>query len=85
MPKSDITNLKISMEKMKTDLEYIKAALSENGKAHEVIIKKMDLWIEGCENRFSAKWVETTLVWIGRIVIGAVILALLGLIINKNT
>lgn len=72
------------MEKMKTDLEYIKEALSENSKAHEVIIKKIDLWIEGCEDRFSAKWVETTLIWIGRIVIGAVILALLGLIINKN-
>jgi len=80
----DITNLKISMEKMKTDLEYIKKALQENGKEHEVIIKKIDLWIESCEKRFSAKWVETTLVWIGRIVIGAVILALLGLIINKN-
>lgn len=72
------------MAELQRDISYIKESIKKNDLDHEIIIKKIDQWIDGCENRFAAKWVEQTLVWIGRIVFGAIILAILGLVINKN-
>ena len=83
MPK-EINNLKITMAELQKDISYIKKSIEKNDEDHAIIIKKIDQWIDGCESKFAAKWVEQTLVWIGRIVFGAVILAILGLIINQK-
>lgn len=83
MPK-EINNLKITMAELQKDISYIKESIKKNDIDHEIIINKIDHWIDGCENKFAAKWVETTITWIGRIVFGAIILAILGLIINQN-
>lgn len=44
---------------------------------------KLDNFIESAPDRYSAKWVERGLTWVITIVIGAVLMALIALVINK--
>jgi len=43
------------------------------------VLKRLD----GLDEKFASKWVEEWLIWAGRIVVGAVIVALLGLVITN--
>jgi len=76
-------DLQINMATMQKDIEYIKAGHADlktsvdNG--FEALSKKIDC----LDEKFASKWVESALVWTMRIVIGAVIVALLSLIIIK--
>jgi len=79
----EITKIKIDMAETKKDISYIKESLINNTDEHKALMKKIDIWIATCDTKFSSKWVETSWIWVLRVIVGTVILAGLSLIIIK--
>lgn len=82
-----IQALEISMAEFKKEIGFIKSVQAENreqnSKEHQEIIKKMDEFIDGCDQKYAQKdtqWAEKFLTWVGTIVGAAVILGLLALL-----
>ena len=71
---SELENLKLIMNTMKTDIGYIKDALVENKEQHKDIMEKMEEWIAASKREFAPKWVADAL----KFIMGGVSLAILG-------
>ena len=80
----DINNLKICMNGMKKDLEYIKKSMldyhSSNKEEHEKIIESLDRVIENSNKKYAGKWTEKVIVWLGIGVGGALVAKFMNLI-----
>jgi len=73
----ELEKIKIIVAEQKKDIAYIKKDMAR-------VYDKISSFIDKAEVKFADKWVENTLVWVGRIIIGAIILALLGLVITQT-
>lgn len=91
----EFNNLDKQVALMNQELKEIGKTVAEgfslNSSEHKEIVKNsieqnkelMDLFNKALEQK-AAKWVEDWLVWAGRIIVGAVLLALVSLVvINK--
>lgn len=88
------SKLEICMVKLKKDIEHIRKTSDENFKRNENCHKDIKITIEKeigeirklfeeSNKKFANKWVETSIIWFIRIVISAVVLAMLGLVLVK--
>ena len=74
-----IEKLEIAMMEQKKDIQYIKRDLDK-------IYNKLTAFIEHADKKFAKKWVEEALSWGLKIIIGAIIIAILGLVlVNTKT
>lgn len=62
------------MVKIETDLEYIKAKQDETN-------NKLDAFITSADGRYASKDYEKVVKWFGTIIVGAVLVAVLKLVI----
>jgi len=53
--KEDVTNMKIHMAEIKTDICYIKDSMKQNDSQHKEIIGKIDSFIQAADDRFADK------------------------------
>jgi len=72
-----IEKLETSMTEQKKDIQYIKQDLDK-------IYNKLVNFIEHADKKFAKKWVEEALTWGLKIIIGAIIMALLGLVLANT-
>jgi hypothetical protein len=80
----DIIQLKVDMREVKTDIKHIKEGHKnldkKVGDGFKDLGKKIENMNKENEKKFSAKWVEKFLIWVGRVVgvsiIGGVVYAI---------
>ena len=72
------------MADLKKDMTYLRAGHDDLQKTVEDGMKEIVENIKCLDKKFSAKWVETLIVWIGGIVGTAIISGLLFLIIRAT-
>ena len=78
----DINKLKISMQGIKKDIDYIKTSLDENKTDCKEMIMEIKEWIKVSDKKFANKWTERVLVWLGIGIGGAMIVKFMSLIIK---
>jgi len=78
----DINKLKICMNSMKKDIEFIKISLEENKTEHKEILDEIKDWIQSSESRFAGRWTEKVLIWTGIAMGGTMIAAFMNLILK---
>ncbi len=78
----EINKINITMTKLETNIDYIKASLDCNKKEHKELRETIDKFIETSEKKFAPKWVEKVIVWGGIVTGGVVITSLMNLIIK---
>jgi hypothetical protein len=76
MSADEITTLKVSMGKMETKIDDIKSDVGD-------IKKTLADYIEKAETKYAAKWVEKAIVWVTITVLGVVIVAIVGTVIQR--
>ena len=79
----ELENLKICMNSVKKDIEFIKISLDENKKDCKEMIAEIKKWIIASDKKFANKWTEKVLVWMGAGIGGVLIVALMGLILKQ--
>ena len=82
MEEQNNKNNKIEIATMGKDIEYIKKSLENNEEHHKDLKDLINSFIESSETKFSAKWVEKAVIYIGSLVTGAIVIALIGLILK---
>ena len=78
----DINSLKICMNGIKKDIEYIKVSLDNNKEEHKILARQINKWIETSEKRFAPIWVAKVMIWGGSIIGAAIIIAILSQILK---
>jgi hypothetical protein len=77
-------NMQLSVNDMKHDIKSICDKLEQNAEEHKEIMDKIDNFVAASDQRYARKEVEFWINWALKIIVGAVLLALLGLIITKT-
>ena len=72
------TDLRLTINGMNKDIEYIKEALLDNKKEHGEIRDMIKDFIESSPKHFASAWVEVA----AKAFIGAIILAVLGAVLS---
>ena len=80
--------MELAMNDMKNDIKTICNQMaennSENKEDHRVIMEKIDNFVSTSDQKYAKKEVEIWINWALKIIVGAVLLALLGLIVVKT-
>lgn len=76
----ELNNIKIDTAIMKKDISQLKSDTKKNGDAIKEGFDCLSEKIDNLDKRFSGKWVETWIIWAGRIIGGTVLLSLITLI-----
>jgi len=69
----DIIQLKIDMGEVRSDMKHVKKEQEEIKTNMKDGFDKISDKIDSLDHKFSAKWVETLLIWVGRIIGAAII------------
>jgi len=81
-------HMELAMNDMKNDIKTICNQMAENNtenkEEHKAIMEKIDSFVLTSDQRYAKKEVEIWINWALKIIVGAVLLALLGLIIVKT-
>jgi hypothetical protein len=81
-------HMELAMNDMKNDIKTICNQMaennSENKEDHKVIMEKIDNFVSTSDQKYAKKEVEIWINWALKIIVGAVLLALLGLIVVKT-
>ena len=80
MPNSE---LEINMAEVKKDIAYLREGHEDLKNDVRDGFDILGAKIDCLDKKFASKWVESAIIWTVRIVVGAVLLSLLGLVIVK--
>ena len=69
----EITNIKLNMAELKTDIKYIKDGLIDNKNEHKEILDTFKEYVKVADKKYSGKWVENTVKIVGLFIITGVI------------